>query len=89
MEFYLFGFWIYKKISDFVELEVSLNCLFKGVNVEIFLKATHSFHEGHHVGSMDVQSSRDKEIILIIRRDSEFKLSISRNMVYVQDHMAS
>ncbi len=58
--------------------------------MEIFLDATHSSHEGsHHVGSVDVQLSRDTEITRMSPRDTGFKLPFSRYMVYLQDHMAN
>ncbi len=53
-----------------------------------YLGATHSLHEGHHVGSMYVQLSRDIEIFRISPRDSDFKLPFARIMVYLQEHMA-
>ncbi len=35
------------------------------------------------------QLSRDTEITRMSPRDTDFKLPISRNMVYLQDHMAN
>ncbi len=49
--------------------------------MEIFLEAA---HVGHHVGSLDVQLSRDTEITRM-----DFKLPFSHYMVYLQDHMAN
>ncbi len=55
--------------------------------MDIFLEATHSSHESHHVGSTVVQLSRDIEIILISLRDKEFELPF--HLVYFQDFMSN
>ncbi len=57
--------------------------------MEIFLEAAQSLDESHHLGSMDVQLSRDTEITRMSPHDTDFKLPFSRYMVYLQDHMAN